>query len=145
MDRRTAHRRAGVTLVEILIVLIVLSVLAAVVVPRFSAASTDMRRAELLSQLETLRGQLRRYEREHSGARPPRADFESAMTSRAHDDAARAAAEVLEAYLPSIPKNPYNGLNTIGDPAAPLGTTGWIYDDQTGDFKANDSAADRAW
>lgn len=46
----------GFTLVELLIVVVVLAVLAAVVVPQFSDASTQARTANVKSQLITLQG-----------------------------------------------------------------------------------------
>ena len=48
-------RRAGFTLVEILIVVIILGILAAIVIPQFTNASQDARESSLLSQLQTLR------------------------------------------------------------------------------------------
>ena len=48
-------RKSGFTLVEILIVVIILGILAAIVIPQFTNASQDARNSSLLSQLQTLR------------------------------------------------------------------------------------------
>src|SRR5438046_10568871 len=51
-------RRKGFTLVEILIVVIILGILAAIVIPQFTSASQDARKNSLVSQLQTIKGQL---------------------------------------------------------------------------------------
>src|SRR5437762_13968021 len=61
--RRTT--RKGFTLVEILIVVIILGILAAIVIPQFTSASQDARKNSLSSQLQTLRSQLELYKLEH--------------------------------------------------------------------------------
>src|SRR6476659_2138627 len=61
--RRT--QRKGFTLVEILIVVIILGILAAIVIPQFTSASQDARKNSLVSQLQTLRSQLELYKLQH--------------------------------------------------------------------------------
>ena len=53
----SAQRRnsKGFTLVEILIVVIILGILAAIVIPQFTNASSDARKNSLTSQLQTVR------------------------------------------------------------------------------------------
>src|SRR5438045_2522947 len=51
-------RKSGFTLVEILIVVIILGILAAIVIPQFTNASQDARKNSLTSQLQTVRSQL---------------------------------------------------------------------------------------
>src|SRR5437867_4530732 len=53
--RRT--RASGFTLVEILIVVIILGILAAIVIPQFTSASQDARKSSLVSQLQTIKAQ----------------------------------------------------------------------------------------
>ena len=53
--------RRGFTLIEILIVVVILGILAAVVVPQFTNASDDANDAAVRSQLQTLRGQIELY------------------------------------------------------------------------------------
>src|SRR3954452_14514347 len=62
--------RGGFTLVEILIVVIILGILAAIVIPQFSNASTDARKASLLSQLQTFRSQIQLYKLQHNDILP---------------------------------------------------------------------------
>src|SRR6185503_3199509 len=61
--RRT--RKGGFTLVEILIVVIILGILAAIVIPQFTSASQDARKNSLTSQLQTLRSQIELYKLQH--------------------------------------------------------------------------------
>src|SRR5438132_1670954 len=56
MTHRT--RKSGFTLVEILIVVIILGILAAIVIPQFTSASQDARKNSLVSQLQTIKAQL---------------------------------------------------------------------------------------
>ena len=63
-------RKSGFTLVEILIVIVVLGILAAIVVPQFSDASTQAKDSSLVSNLQTVRSQIQLYKIQHSGALP---------------------------------------------------------------------------
>ena len=53
--------RKAFTLIEILIVVVILGILAAVVVPQFTNASEDANDAAVRTQLQTLRGQIELY------------------------------------------------------------------------------------
>jgi general secretion pathway protein G len=64
MTVRRTHK-GGFTLVEILIVVIILGILAAIVIPQFTSASQDARKNSLTSQLQTLRSQLELYKLQH--------------------------------------------------------------------------------
>jgi len=65
MTVRRTNRKGGFTLVEILIVVIILGILAAIVIPQFTSASQDARKNSLTSQLQTLRSQLELYKLQH--------------------------------------------------------------------------------
>lgn len=57
----------GFTLVELLIVVIILAILAAVVVPQFSASANDARFASLDTNLATMRAAVELYNAQHGG------------------------------------------------------------------------------
>ena len=60
----------GFTLVELLIVVIILAVLAAVVVPQFSTSTDDAKVSALDSTLSNMRAAIDLYYQQHSGAYP---------------------------------------------------------------------------
>ena len=62
---RNRSSQKGFTLVEILIVVIILGILAAIVIPQFTNASEDARKSSLTSQLQTLRSQTELYKLQH--------------------------------------------------------------------------------
>ncbi len=58
MTVRRTTRKGGFTLVEILIVVIILGILAAIVIPQFTSASESAKASSLVSQMQTIRSQL---------------------------------------------------------------------------------------
>jgi general secretion pathway protein G len=66
MMRKTQRLQAGFTLVELLIVVIILGVLAAIVIPQFSSSTTDAKEASLDSNLATLRNSIELYKIQHT-------------------------------------------------------------------------------
>ena len=63
----TKSARRAFTLVEILIVVVILGILAAVVVPQFTSAADDANDATVRSQLQTLRSQVELYKAQQGG------------------------------------------------------------------------------
>ncbi|MFK7816701.1 MAG: prepilin-type N-terminal cleavage/methylation domain-containing protein, partial [Gammaproteobacteria bacterium] len=55
MNHRKTNQLKGFTLVELLIVVIILAILAAIIVPQFSASTNDAKAAALQSNLANLR------------------------------------------------------------------------------------------
>jgi prepilin-type N-terminal cleavage/methylation domain-containing protein len=60
------QRQGGFTLVELLIVVIILAILAAIVIPQFSSATTDAQEAALDSNLGGLRNAVELYKAQHT-------------------------------------------------------------------------------
>ena len=69
-DRTAGGPGRGFTLIEILIVVIILGILAAIVIPQFSSASGDARKASLQSTVQTLRSQIALYKLQHGDTLP---------------------------------------------------------------------------
>ena len=127
--------RKGFTLVEILIVVIILGILAAIVIPQFTNASTDARRNSTSSLLQTLRSQLELYKLQHGDTKPNIVG----ATAAAWDPLTKTstyAGTTFGPYMQQIPKNPLNGQSGVIDgdgTAAPTGaTTGFVYDYNAG-------------
>lgn len=138
--------KRGFTLVEILIVVVILSVLAAIVIPEFSGASTEAKDASLASDLRTIRSQIELYKVQHNEALPGAggATFEQAMTGKT--DIGGDVGADYGPYMNKVPENPFNDLATVREDgvAAGANTHGWRFDTTTGEFQADDSVANAA-
>jgi prepilin-type N-terminal cleavage/methylation domain-containing protein len=70
MSHRKRFKQRGFTLVELLIVVIILAILAAIVVPQFGSSTEDARVATLKSDLANLRDAIELYYHQHNGNYP---------------------------------------------------------------------------
>ena len=143
--RRQRFRISGFTLVEILIVVVILGILAGLVVPHFTSAAAESRDNSLRMDLKRMREQLELYELHH-GAYPTLANFEDQLTGLTDSSGTTVPAGTFGAhgpYIQRIPRNPNTSSDTVGDGA--VGSSDWFYDEDTGAFHANDSAATRAY
>src|SRR4051794_34631569 len=120
MTARTRRRSAsGFTLVEILIVVIILGILAAIVIPQFTSASQDARKNSLTSQLQTLRSQLELYKLQHLDSLPSTlvggAPAWTQLTSKTDNSGAIGTTSSFPfgPYLQADPINPLNGSKTV--------------------------------
>jgi len=134
-------RSKGFTLVEILIVVIILGILAAIVIPQFTEASNDARESALRSDLQTVRSQLELYKVQHLDTYPAAATFVTQLTTKT--DSAGAAGGTLGPYLQSFPTNPFNGLSTVeveaGTDGLGDGSHGWHFDTSLGRLAPDDA------
>jgi len=62
--------KKGFTLVEILIVVVILGILAAIVIPQFTSASTEAKESSLVSNLQSVRSQIELYKIQHNDILP---------------------------------------------------------------------------
>ena len=129
----TRNRKSGFTLVEILIVVIILGILAAIVIPQFTNASQDARESALLSQLQTLRSQIELYKLQHLDKLPDLVTNWNPMTTKTDSaDNASVNPNDFGPYMQSAPTNPINTLSNVtnGDTAlaGAAADCGFIYD-----------------
>ena len=68
--KTTYRRRGGFTLIEILIVVVILGILAAIVIPQFTNAAQDANVSSARSQLQSMRSQIELYRVQNNGAAP---------------------------------------------------------------------------
>ncbi len=129
-------KKKGFTLVEILIVVVILGILAAIVIPQFSDASTQSKVSSSKSSLQTLRSQISLYKIQHNDIAPLLADFETQMTQKTNAAGTTNAGDgplLFGQYMQAIPKNPFNNSVTLA--AADAAGVGWVYDEATGDIR----------
>ena len=152
---------SGFTLVEILIVVVILGILAAIVIPQFTDAASDARNSSVQSDLQTVRGAIELYKVQHTALLPSMdatgaddtANFVARLTSKTDADGAINAAGVCGPYLQKFPTNPNSSTATIGatpvfgttDPGAASATAGWFFNTTTGKTTACATVAQTAW
>lgn len=114
---RTPKRqlKRAFTLIEILIVVVILGILAAVVVPQFTNAADDANDAAVRSQLQTLRGQIELY-RAQQGGDP---DFITNGWNELMDNN----------YIMVQPTNSFNSSSSISATAG--SGVGWVWRDKS--------------
>lgn len=138
----------GFTLVEILIVVVILGILAAIVVPQFTNAANESRVGNVATQVSTIETQLELWAARNNGAYP---DLSSA--GETWQDM------VDEGYFKSIPRNPFDNSDAV-DTSATIASfvdtdgnqdstvsvlyndgAGWLYDPATGNIAAQAPAS----
>ena len=130
---------SGFTLVELLIVVIILGILAAVVIPQFNTAAAESKESALASNLATIRQAIELYKVQHNDTFPDAAIVVKLTTST---DATGAAGTKYGPYIRnSFPADPINASAAVKTaaamPGAPAGAEGWVYATGNGEFRAN--------
>ena len=137
------------TLIEVLIVVVIMAILAAVIIPQFSTATSDAKRSALEFNMHTLRSQIELY-KVHHGSYPTITAGDLPQLWQATNSAGDIGTPGLSypygPYLTSgIPANPYNNSSTVVAVATPgekptavvAGGAGWQYDETTGGIYPN--------
>jgi general secretion pathway protein G len=143
-------KKSGFTLVEILIVVVILGILAAIVIPQFTEASTEAKLSSLCTDLQTLRSQIELYKVQHNDNPPLFASFVDQMTKQSDIDGTVPPAANKAVYGPYIQKVPVNQFNDIYDATGihgkldkdgNVGNDGgsWEYDESDGSIYPDDS------
>ena len=148
--------KKGFTLVEILIVVVILGILAAIVIPQFTEASSEAKLSSLCTDLQSMRSQIELYKIQHNdnlpgvqnGTHNAGAKFVDAMTGKTDIFGDVNDAGPYGPYLMKIPTNQFvdsddvtcapvdgvtPGVDTTGD-------QGWFFDEDSGYIWATDSA-----
>ncbi len=125
------RNHAGFTLVEILIVVIILGILAAIVIPQFTNASSSAKSSSVQSTLQSIRSQLELYKIQHSDTPPTVTLMWTALTgptdSTGNTSTTNGGVFVNGPYLQQVPTNPLNGNNAVETVAAASTADGWYY------------------
>ena len=151
----TRQNRKGFTLIEILIVVIILGILAAIVIPQFTNASKEAKQSSLVTQVQSMRSQIALFKLQHndylpgqlalvgSGGTFDSTVFWNQMTQFTDVTGAVSTAKTAQydkgPYMQLIPVNPLCPTTGAGDDveatvdgAAASAVVGFIYDYQGG-------------
>lgn len=125
------RKHKGFTLIELVVVVMILGILAAVAAPKLLNTSSSAVDNGLKETLGVVRDAIERYTAEHGGTLPPatEAGFKNAMIP----------------YLRVFPKSPLAAaadadkvaINTTAGSITPAGTQGWMYNSVDGTFFPN--------
>ncbi len=158
-------KKKAFTLIELIIVVSILGILAAIVIPQVEGNTVLAKESSALSSLRTLRSQIELYKMEHddypgyvSGtafANVPIFTNQLTGTSKATGSAVSTTAPTATypygPYMLEIPENPINGSSdvkmftstaTLADEVN--GETGWLYKVLTGEICINSDDPDNA-
>jgi general secretion pathway protein G len=148
------------TLVEILIVVVIMAVLAAVVVPQFSGTTDDAKRSTAEFNLGSVRSIVQTFRAHHDGIRPAFPSGATTLEALIKETDSSGVVKVgggFGPYLVTMPDNPFTGVSDVkavksagtapvkGDVTA-NDKGGWIYDVSTGNiWLDSDKEAEYAW
>lgn len=138
--------KSGFTLVEILIVVVILGILAAIVIPQFTDASTSAKESALKTDLQTMRSAIELYKIQHTDALPSAGVATFAQCLAGQTDVAGAVGTDFGPYVQQIPTNAFDGSKVVTEGTATPGSgAGWYFNTSTGAFNANDDPNRATW
>jgi len=157
-------KKKGFTLVELIIVVTILGIMAAIVIPTFQGNVATAKESASKSNLMTIRTQIELYKLQHNGVPPGYMNgsgvdistlpvqFVGTTTVTGVPSPSTVPSDpfLYGPYLKKIPKNSFNNLSTIAYvdvgtafSAAVDGTSsGWLYKKETGEVVMNYTGTD---
>ena len=133
---RARHCRRAFSLVEILIVVVIIGILAAIVVPQFTDASDNARANNTLSTLKSIRAQLELYRVHHHDQYPTMDQMWDNLLVATDPQGNPDPDSQYGPYILNPPRNPYTRSTTIVEMGSGCVDVGWEYDEATGEIRA---------
>ncbi|CAN5851874.1 hypothetical protein BH11PLA1_BH11PLA1_12170 [soil metagenome] len=135
-----SRRHAAFTLIELVIVVVIIGILAAIAIPRMSRGAAAAGDSALTANLATVRNAFDMFQAEHGGTFPALADavdsltkYTDALGGQPLADKDEAKGVIYGPYLrsvPTLPVGPSRGKTAFV--AALGGDGGWVYDGKGG-------------
>ena len=117
-------RRNGFTLVEIILVIVIIGIMAAIILPKFAGKTDSAKIAKTKANLASIRSALRLYQSDNSGTYPA------------------ALSDLVPDYIRRIPDEGVSDPPSSAVGASVDGSGGWTYDAATGEVNVNLSGND---
>ena len=157
-------KKKGFTLVELIIVVTILGIMAAIVIPTFQGNIATAKESASKTNLTTIRTQLELYKLQHNGYPPGYINGGDALIAfvplqltqttavggQPSGSTIPSGSFPYGPYLKSIPQNPFNKLSTIDyvAEATPFSdvvdgtSSGWLYKKETAEIAINWTGTD---
>ena len=144
LSRNRHTQRAGFSLIELVIVVVIIGIIGAIAIPRMSSAADNAAKNAVIADRSTLQRAIDLYTTEHEGVLPHVGAatikvFYQRLVTKSDLDGTVNASGIYGPYINGIPLNKINGLGTIRKDgvAAGANTHGWRYDSVSGTIEAD--------
>jgi prepilin-type N-terminal cleavage/methylation domain-containing protein len=139
LKRGIAKSRVGFSMIELVIVIVIIGIIAAIAIPKMSRGSAAAADSAARQNLGVLRQAIDLYHTEHGGTYPTAAKIVEQLTTFTNDNgdtsATKTGAFIYGPYIRDIPAMTVGQFK--GSKAIAATGTGWIYNETTGAITIN--------